>query len=753
MLRAAIRSLLLAAILLALADVCSAAEEVTSAVLMSGASINDTPQCSILSITFSAKVSYLGHVPLGKADELHIKLAPVAASGKTAVADQESLHAPSSEQAAVQAIELAYDSTQATLAIYFKREVLTAVTESEDRKHILVAIAPQGAQEPCSATTAVHAAPAQGSAAELEPSVDPMSPIRTAILNGDLTGADQLLAQARNKDDSRYAQELEELAAMILEKSGQTQAALGAYRTYLTHYPTGDSAARVRAKLDALQSSGGANQNANLSGFTAPVPASGKPISDGAIIGNGRQPITSAPPPEQSDPDAWTITQGGSASLFYYRNEGGRDVFLPPRLQPGWDKESVYRLYQNSVIGTLDYDAHFERGTVDGRMRFSSAREQDFISGDDNLSSIYAANISLGDKSSGVAGTIGRQTLYTGGVLGRFDGVLASFKPTDEVKLSAVAGSPVWRGSDAPFQDSTYFWGVSAGLEKLSLWDVPIEPSVYYFHQQSDGFTDREAIGASLAAQTDTSSIWALTDFDVNYAQLNQAAMSASYMFPNRALASISADYRRAPLIFTSNSLQGQPVATLSDLLKIYSTSQIEQLALDRSAQSFTLDVNYTLPIGEDWQIIADGYVSYMGSTPESGGVPAMLSTGTDFYGYAQLSRYNLFSQGDSHSLALRFGDTSYDNLYAVEFSARYPVTTDWTIGPNIRAGFSAHKADSGNEIQFMPSLHVGYRIKEDVTLELEAGKKWIERDTPLGTARETELMALAGIRYDFYPR
>jgi hypothetical protein len=65
--------------------------------------------------------------------------------------------------------------------------------------------------------------------------------------------------------------------------------------------------------------------------------------------------------------------------------------------------------------------------------------------------------------------------------------------------------------------------------------------------------------------------------------------------------------------------------------------------------------------------------------------------------------------------------------------------------------GYVDEKRDGQSEYQFMPSLRLGYHVTPDVLVELEAGKKWLERQTVHGIEQETELTILACVRYDFH--
>ena len=249
------------------------------------------------------------------------------------------------------------------------------------------------------------------------------------------------------------------------------------------------------------------------------------------------------------------------------------------------------------------------------------------------------------------------------------------------------------------------------------------------------------------------SSVFATLDYDIHFMELNNAIFSGTFLFPDFSSIGLNLDYRRAPLIFTRNALQGQPVVTLPDLLRIYTHDDIERLSLDRTAKSYSAGFNFSHPLNESLLLSGDATLTYMSGTPASGGIAAMPSTGTEFYSSAQLTQTSVFDIGDRYTAGVRFADTQWAYRYMLEGSANYPITKDWRIGPVMRWGYIDLKAGGEAEYEFMPSLQTSYDLSEDLVLEFEVGKKWIERETVHGIEKETELTILSGVRYGFHSR
>lgn len=718
---------------------------------LAGVAVTEANACSVIRIGFNSQLQYLSHLPLSGGDELRISLKPAGndTANRQAVVNQESLHAPANERASVHAIEFEADADGAALTLYFKHNVAYKVAQGPDFKSIIVAVPGTEPSQSCLPifNEADTATPRGPDPAELD---RVMPDIRAALAKSEWDRALDLLGMARVTGDRRYSQEADELTGVALEGKGQTAQAQAAYQEYIRLYPQGGGADRVKARLAALATAGapGAGSLTVTSakpGQTMPTGGQDGIAQDGnspGLAAKGRGLID-----EKTDPDAWTITHDGSVSLYYNHNQGGRDFFVPPRLQLGWDKENIYQVYQNSVLGILDYEARFDNAAFAGKFHTSSSQDNRYVSGQHDETAISALYLDGKFKDSGVSGRIGRQTRYGSGVLGRFDGALASYQINKNFGVNGVAGSPVERSRDAPFLNDSYFYGFSADFDN---WYKNIDTSVFYIDQRSEGIIDRQGAGFEVRFFTDAASAFGSIDYDLHYGEVNYAVLSGTYGLPGTSTADFSLDYRRAPLIFTSNALQGQGVATLSELLKIYTRDEIERFTLDRTAESLTAGVNYSYPITGYLQFNGDVTAAYVSGTKASGGISAYPSTGTDVYLLGQLVGTGIIADGDSVTGGLRYADTQSSYRYMLEGSVRYPLSKDWRVTPILRLGYAEYKEDGRGEYQILPSVRTSYYFSNDLSLELEIGKKWLERETVHGIESETELTVLTGIRYDF---
>mgnify|MGYP006897431882 CR=1 FL=1 len=109
------------------------------------------------------------------------------------------------------------------------------------------------------------------------------------------------------------------------------------------------------------------------------------------------------------------------------------------------------------------------------------------------------AYIQLADQKLGLQGALGRQTLYTDGVLGRFDGLRATYAWRDNIRFHSTLGLAV----DSPrFQGDTRrpFAGISAHIDDvLDQFDVQLFAIV----RTNEGASDREAIGTQISWRRD----------------------------------------------------------------------------------------------------------------------------------------------------------------------------------------------------------------------------------------------------------
>ena len=170
----------------------------------------------------------------------------------------------------------------------------------------------------------------------------------------------------------------------------------------------------------------------------------------------------------------------GSASQFYIRDDSFRtlrDPSLPPNLN---DDKDDHRVHQNALLSSFDLIAAWSNDQFKSKFRFSGTEEHRFNTDDKEIVSVAALFFETTIKQWDLMTRLGRQTRNTGGVLGRFDGGVVSWQASPDVRLNAVAGSPVERRQDEPFKNDRYFYGVSADFGPI--WGG-LEASVFALEQ------------------------------------------------------------------------------------------------------------------------------------------------------------------------------------------------------------------------------------------------------------------------------
>jgi hypothetical protein len=85
-----------------------------------------------------------------------------------------------------------------------------------------------------------------------------------------------------------------------------------------------------------------------------------------------------------------------------------------------------------------------------------------------------------------------------------------------------------------------------------------------------------------------------------------------------------------------------------------------------------------------------------------------------------------------------------------LDLSARYPLSNEWRINPRC-LGYQLGDTTDLREVTILPSILINYYWTRDLSLELEVGAKWTERQQAGATQTETDLFFTAGFRYDFY--
>lgn len=563
---------------------------------------------------------------------------------------------------------------------------------------------------------------------------------RKAIAGKDYDRAVELLIKAAERGSA----DAQELLGLARERTGQLAQAKLAYETYLKQHATADGAERVRQRLSGVlaameneaEDALAARRQVKLEGKPAPPArtAPGARLST-ALGKSDREEIEAAP-------EGWQWRAYGSAGQFYYRDDG----FTGANLRRG--TFGAHDVAQSDIVSSADVTFQGGSGPNEIKVRIAgyeqTALEHSGSGGGTTISSAYA---DMRNRLNGLSARAGRQTRYSGGVFGRFDGLLLGYQHDEQTLLQAVAGSPVYYGDIEPFAGERAFLGASIGLTSQNkIWSG----TFYAIGQNTGAVVDRRAVGVELGYTRDNLFAHATADFDVHYGEFNSATVSANWQANKELLLFGSADYRHVPFLLTSNALAGQSATSLASLVGILGVNETEALAADRTASAKMLTGGFTYDLSPSWQFTLDASLADYSGTPASGGVDAIPDPGVEVYISALIGGSGVFRDEDYAGIGINFiGSEDYRTVMA-DLTYRFDVSDLWRLSPRLRLAYRQAQGTFSDQLLVMPSLGVRYQVSEHWSLEGEIALRWEDNLGAGENGDNAEALMTMGYRYQF---
>jgi len=527
---------------------------------------------------------------------------------------------------------------------------------------------------------------------------------RAAVVDRDYDRAAVLATQLLSGAPPQQSADARELLGLARERTGATAQAASEYRRYLADFPGTEGAARVQQRLDAL-----------LTARDRPRES----LRDGVAT---------------RETGAWSASGGISQ---YYR----RDSI-------DWGGE--YGAVDQSAVFT-DVDAVARRAgeRFDFGSRATIGHTLDTTGGEygpGDEARIYNLYVNLADRDLGLSGRLGRQTLRNQGVLGRFDGLYASWQWAPDWRVNVLAGFPVYDPDDSP-ETSRRFVGFSVdALQLLDLFDV----NVFANFQEVDGINDRQSVGAELRWFNADASLVGSFDYDFAYGELNSLVALGNWTLADRYTFNAMFDLRKAPYLTTETALVDQSAGSIQELLLTYSEGEIRQLALDRSGALQSLALGVAVPISERFQVSADFTASSYDGTPASGGADATPGSGSMSYAYLSLIGTSLLREGDVSVLGLRYSDSGDWRTAGLLLDTRFPLSQSLRLNPRVLVSRREILAGDKTELLVTPGLRLLWRIARRYQVELEAGSHFGSDDTGGESSSPSGYYLNLGYRADF---
>ncbi len=735
--------------------------------LLATVNVSGTASCAHVELKLNRPISITDVVPAEKAMDITLHIEPLST---TLPSNGKSLKEAASvaPQNAAGLGNVSYDPTGASgpeIHFIFAKAMVFKWRRDEDNRHVVFDIAPDESAAKClgfkpgESADASKGDLAQGAAlGEQTPAQQAEAALadgKKQLTGGDFNRATAYFTKAVQLGAGRVKQEAQEMLGLSHERANQLALAKAEYETYLSLYPTGDGAGRVKQRLSGVVAAMEDQANKQFA-LNQTKTGAGKgdlqalPTAPGQSAGVGKGTGTSLTSlglrsnlfDEKKDPNAWTWQKNASIAQYYYRD----DNFVPATL--GGPLMGTHQVYQNEVISTADGFIQGENKDYALEARISAYNEQGL--GDQaNIASSNISTVYLDGKLKGphLGLRVGRQSKSTGGVFGRFDGAVATWEPIKNVKLQAVGGAPVISRNAMPFADDHYFYGASAEYTSAKKdWSA----SIYAIEQNVGDIVDRRAIGGEGRYNGEKFIAYSAADYDIFFNQLNNAYVTGTWLPRQGTSIYGTLDYRKIPFLLTSNALMGQNFGSLETLVDAVGLDSVNAWASDRTSSARTASVGISQQLNDQWNVSFDAMLGYYTGTPGSGMVVATPDPGYDFYASVTASGSSIFKQNDSLSGSLRYAWSSSATTYMADAYYRLPINDKLRLGPRFRV--SMRNSSISDQVQYlvMPSLSANYKINKNWSIEGELGARYQDTVTNGQSSPSLDILATAGYRYEF---
>jgi hypothetical protein len=194
--------------------------------------------------------------------------------------------------------------------------------------------------------------------------------------------------------------------------------------------------------------------------------------------------------------------------------------------------------------------------------------------------------------------------------------------------------------------------------------------------------------------------------------------------------------------------LIGQSADSIHDLKNSFSSSELRDLAEDRTAHSETFNLGATYRFSDAYEVMGSWTASDLSGTDTSGGVIGQQGTGFEFSYFAQFVAYGLFQERGVSTIGLAVFDGDRYKRYALQLNGRYSIIPRLRINPILR--LELQDVDGNDDLLgVVPRLRVDYSFGP-IVLDLDFAYEY-RRNLGSGLRPDEHGYSLyTGIRFDF---
>jgi tetratricopeptide (TPR) repeat protein len=540
---------------------------------------------------------------------------------------------------------------------------------------------------------------------------------KVALQESRFRDAVDLLNQTLLLPPNAASRDAQELIGQGWEGLKQNDKARIEYQLYLKIYPNDEGTERVAKRLAAIS-----GESQQLSSATA---VSTLPV----------------PVPVAEEPSKFSYT--GSISQFYFGGQTKSESLV--NIAAGIDQNTLSFSNQSALVTSLDFSGRYQSPGSEVKIVLRETASKNFITTSNAASSLNAAYVDYRNTDTRLDLRVGRQSSIAGSLFGIFDGVSAGMPFGSNFKLDAMAGVPANTLVSAPAQSMA---GVVLEIDNLvEHWNG----NVSLVNQNSEGISDRRAIGLDVRYFGDGVSAYTQLDYDLNFEMLNAATFMGSIQGPSDTTITFLLDDRKAPSLQLSDALISSGSMSLSDLLHLRSLSEVKALALGTAAQARQGLISVSRAISPKWQASIDLRYSDIGALPAIGDFQAMPATGAQYNVSLQLTGNNLYSNRDINGINISALTSNTLNGYQLAYNN---LTGIWgnkaSIEPSIRLYTQTDNTDT-RIVRISPGLRMSYKLSERTNMLGEVIFERSQTDGPQNHDQTSAAFFYFGYRHDIF--
>jgi tetratricopeptide (TPR) repeat protein len=505
------------------------------------------------------------------------------------------------------------------------------------------------------------------------------------------------LNELLNLPPNRQTRDAQELAGIARARLGDYNRARIEFEAYLQLFPEGPASDRVRRHIAAL------------------------PTATPQFV----------EPPKPRSESQTTVT--GSASMVYYggngqvRSQDFKDSPVAGVPQVAGDPlltgDKTRQFYTDVDLNWRQRDS--ER---DMRFVFRDSYTSDLERSDKSKNRLSALYFDYKSIPGGYSARLGRQSPTGGGVMGRFDGISASYLLRPRLKLGGVVGEP----TDKFFDSRRSFYGLSLDADQL----LPdFGAGVYAIQQRIDSEVDRRAIGLEMRYFKGGASVFSQFDYDLLIKGLNIATVQGTLIMDDLTVFNALYDRRALQMLALGNSLTfedpAKPGVLFTHIQDKLATTTLAALRdqIGRITPYITqAQVGITKPINKTWQTGASAQLTNTGAIPP---VPEVVgfekgrpASGNIYSVSAQLIGLNLYSTRDTHVFAATVIRSPTLTGYLGSYNNSSIYSQVWQIEPSLQY-YRDRNPEGSTSQRWTPGLRLTYRgvqrwaIEAGITYEI----------------------------------